>query len=224
MNNQKLSFSAAPLILLAVFNACFFLIWGTDHPQSVWTAWVFIHLGFAAYILLPKIVHEGSDSSTFSYSLNYITGVYLLIQLVLNIILIVTRPDAWLIALIPNIILAGFYLAFLSVFYRANEQTATSVAQHERENHFVKNCARRIRLLKNKGPSKEANRKIEKAYDVMHASQSSTGANQYFNEALIEDQIFILENAVKLGESNEIATAADKLIELIEDRNSYRPR
>ena len=55
MKKSKILGSMIHLIILALFNALYFGLGGTDHPASAWISYGFIHFSYLMMILTPFI-------------------------------------------------------------------------------------------------------------------------------------------------------------------------
>ena len=70
-----------------------------------------------------------------------------------------------------------------------------------------------------KASDKNANKEIEKAYDLLHASPTRSTSTVKLIEEQIKNMIIDLEDAVLANDSTTIITISGELILLIEERN-----
>lgn len=219
MNKKSIFGIALNLVFLAVFNAVFFIIGGTERPASVWISYGFIHFAYLMFVATPFLVRKSSSAAIFGFSLKFISSAYFVIELVAGVIFIILKGESFKLALAVQIILAGIYTVLLISHLIANENTADSIEQHEYEVAFIKNAASRVKLLEGKSTDRRANKEIEKAYDLLHSSPTRTVATVRSLEEQINDKISELEYAVASNNAEAIIRAADEIAAITEERN-----
>jgi len=219
MNKKSILYILLDLIFLAVFNTVFFVISGTEHPASVWISYAFIHFAYIMVVATPVLIRKSSNASIFGFSLHSISTAYFFAEFVLGLVFVLIASDSYKAALVVQVILAGIYAILLISNLIANEHTADSIKQQESEVAYIKDAASRIKLVIGKASDKKANKKIEKAYDLLHASPSRSVAATKLLEEEIKNKVTELEYAVAADEISAIITIAGEIIAKTEERN-----
>lgn len=207
------------LAFLVVFNTVFFVATRTPHPASVWLSYGFIHFSYMMVLLTPFFIRNGSRSSVFGFSLYSISAAYFFVEFITGLVFICLEQNIIKNALIVQIILAGLYATILLSHLIANESTADAVKHHEEEVAYIKQAAARVKPLVGSLSSKMANKKIEKAYDLLHSSPTKSFSSVKPLEESIFNKIEELEDSVKSGDEADALTKAEELIALTEERN-----
>ena len=207
------------LVFIVVFNVVFFVAGGTSYPASVWISYAFIHLAYLMLLATPILTRKSSSAAVFGFSLFTISSVYFIVEFIVGLVFILIKQDTVKTALIVQVIIAGIYLIILLSNLIANENTADSVERHEQEVAYIKQATSRVKLLQDKLDSKEANRKIEEAYDALHSSPTKTADTVRYTEASIREAVTDLEEAVRAKDEATAIAKAQQIISLTEERN-----
>ena len=219
MNKKSLLFILLDLVFLAVFNIVFFVIGGTEQPASVWISYGFIHFSYLMILATPFLIRKSSSAAVFGFSLYSVSAVYFFVELIVGLVFIFIASESYKTSLIVQVIIAGIYALLLISNLITNEHTADSIERHEDEVTYIKDAASRIKLLMGKASDKNANKEIEKAYDLLHSSPTRSISTVKLIEEQIKNMIIDLEDAVLANDSTTIITISGELILLIEERN-----
>ena len=165
MKKSKVLGSLIHLIVLALFNALYFVIGGVDHPASAWISYGFIHFSYVMVIITPYITQKGKDRATYAASMYTITSAYFAIELIVGAIIIIVAPEGHKFSLFSQLIMAAIYLIILFGNMIADEHTAKSVEKHEAELIYVKESCSMLKAIMSDISDEQLYRKIEKAYD-----------------------------------------------------------
>ena len=220
MKKKTLLFILLDLVFLAVFNALFFIIGGTQHKTSVWLCYGFIHLAYLLLVLTPVLCGKERKSAVLHLAVEAVSEVYFLITLIIGLVFIFIAPDSIKVPLLIQILVTGFYLILLLVNLIANTDSGEKVSRQKSETAYIKDSAARLKLLIDKLPERRANKAIERAYDTLRSSPTRSDDSVFSLEQSIADQISYLESAVKLGDSKKAETIAHDIAELVNERNS----
>ena len=207
------------LIFLIVFNTVFFVAGGADHPASVWISYGFIHFAYLMVVLTPFLIRRSSSAAVFGLSLYAVSSYYFLVEFVIGLIFIFIRGESYKAALIVQVIIAGIYAVMLLSNMLANEHTADQIERQEDEVAYIKTVSSRVKMLIGRAQDKRANKEIEKAYDILHASPSRSIAAVSSIEFDILKHIAELEVAVYDQNTPLIITVAGEIVALAEERN-----
>lgn len=220
MNKKSVLFILLDLVFLAVFNLVFFVLGGAEHVASVWIAYGFIHFAYIMVLVTSFMIRKGSSSSAlFGMTLYGVSAAYFFVEFITGLIFVFVASESYKASLVIQAIIAGIYAVILLANLIANEHTADNVAKHEAEVAYIKNIATELKALIGKSSDKKADKEIEKAYDVVHASptKSSTAAQE------IEKRIYCvvseLREAVKHDDATQVIVIAQEIVELTEERN-----
>lgn len=219
MDKKKTMWILLDLIFLVVFNAVFFIAGGANGPASTWISYAFIHLAYLMLLVSPYLIRQSSSRAVFGFSIYSISSTHFLIQLVVGVIIILTRAESYKLPLIIHIIIAGVYVAYLLSHLLANESTADAVAVHEAEVSYIKNAATKVKLLENKISDKQAKKEIERLYDLLHSSPSKTNRAVKSIESEIKSRISDLSDSVAAQSPESASRTAREICSLVEERN-----
>lgn len=219
MKKSKILGGLIHLIVLALFNALYFGIGGTEHPASAWISYGFIHFSYLMIILTPFITQKGKDRATYASSMYTITSAYFFIELVLGGIIIIVAPEGHKFSLFSQLIVCAIYLIILFGNMMADEHTAKAVEKHEAELLYVKESCAMLKSILNDISDKQLYRQVEKAYDLIQSSQVKSDASVHSIESQVISEIDYLGSAVHYGDSTGISVAVDKIVRLANERN-----
>lgn len=221
MNKKNVLWLLLDLVFLVIFNVVFFVLGGTEHPASVWISYGFIHFSYIMLMITPKLIRKSSSSAVFGFSLYSISSAYFLIAFIVGVIFVFVRSESYKVSLVSQVIIAGLYLIMLISHMIANEHTADSIERHEMELQYVKESSAKIKGIMGSVEDRKLKKQIEKAYDLIHGSQtkSNNAARDY--ELTVMDLLEVLEQNIKRNDLVAASTTLDKIINNAEERNRW---
>ena len=77
----------------------------------------------------------------------------------------------------------------------------------------------RVKMLVGKSTDRNANKEMERVYDLLHSSPSKSSMTVKNEEAEIVDKIANLEGAVASNSASDIIAISNEIISLVEERN-----
>lgn len=219
MNKKNVLWLLLDLVFLVIFNVVFFVLGGTEHSASVWISYGFIHFSYIMLMITPKLIRKSSSSAVFGFSLYSISSAYFLIAFIVGVIFVFVRSESYKVSLVSQVIIAGLYLIMLISHMIANEHTADSIERHEMELQYVKESSAKIKGIMGSVEDRKLKKQIEKAYDLIHGSQtkSNNAARDY--ELTVMDLLEVLEQNIKRNDLVAASTTLDKIIKNAEERN-----
>lgn len=206
-------------VFLIVFNIIFFVMAGVNQPISVWIAYGFIHFAYVMMLLTPILTKKSSSASVFGFSIISLSTVYFIVEFVVGIIIIFSKPEVYQASLIIQLIIAGVYAIMLLSVLLANEHSAESIEKHEAEITYIKTQSSRINALITHLQDKQLQKELEKTYDLLHSSPSKTNSSVYSIEQQIKEEISALEEAVYDFDKDEILRLTKSIQNLGNERN-----
>ena len=219
MNKKSVLFILLDLVFLTVFNLVFFVVGGAEHVASVWIAYGFIHLAYIMILATPLLTRKSSCSAMFGMPLYSVSAVYFFVEFITGLIFVFVASESYKASLVIQAIIAGIYAVILLTNLIANEHTADNVAKHEAEVAYIKGIATELKALIGKASDKKADKEIEKAYDIVHASPTKSSVAVEEIERRIYCVVSELRDAVKHDDTARIITIAQEIIELTDNRN-----
>jgi hypothetical protein len=206
-------------IFLVIFNVLFFVLGGIEHNASVWLSYGFIHFAYFMLLLTSGLVRRGKSAAVFGFSLHLISMVYFFIALVIGVIFIFFAMDSYTVTLLVQLCLTGVYGVFLVSHMIANEHTADAEEKRQYQIAYVKDASAKLKSLCERVSDKEVKKKVEKVYDAIYSSP----VKSYPNLAQIENNILHsinkLEEAISTGNTENILSLVNSLLEAINERN-----
>ena len=155
----------------------------------------------------------------FRATLSMIFFVYFIFSIFLNILLFVLKTE-FKIQLIWNILLIGLYFLLLFINIIFNFKTEESVAKQNREIDYIRYTTNKLNLLLNIKKEKYIQKKIERLYDLINSSSTSTNDNANKYELIIIDQIIALETYIQEDNFLDADSIILEIEKNIEIRNS----
>lgn len=207
------------LVFLAVFNVLFFVVGGTEHISTVWISYAFMHFAYLMVLATSLLIRKSKSKAVFGFSLYSISSVYFFIEFVIGLLFIFKINESYKVALSAQLILAGIYAVILLAHLIANEHTADSIEKQSAEAHYIKEASSRLKGLVGKTDDKDINKKLEKAYDLMHSSPAQSASSVEVFEVKIMREIAELEALVKNDDTIGVSDKIDTITNLIEERN-----
>lgn len=219
MNKKNVLWLLLDLVFLVIFNVVFFVLGGTEHPASVWISYGFIHFSYIMLMITPKLIRKSSSSAVFGFSLYSISSAYFLIAFIVGVIFVFVRSESYKVSLVSQVIIAGLYLIMLISHMIANEHTADSIERHEMELQYVKESSAKIKGIMGSVEDRKLKKQIEKAYDLIHGSQTKWNSAARDYELTVMDLLEVLEQNIKRNDLVAASTTLDKIIKNAEERN-----
>ena len=219
MKKKTILWIILDLVFIVIFNIVFFVATGTEHPKSVWISYGFIHIAYIMVLVTPYLIRKNSSAAVFGFSLYSISSVYFFIELIVGIVFICLKQENVKISLITQLVVAGVYAAVLVSNLIANESTADSIERHEIEVAYIKDSSSRVRSLIDKLSDKNANRAIERTYDLLHASPAKSISSVHSLEREILSLTQELTSAVDDKDVERVLEITAEINAKAEERN-----
>jgi len=220
MNKTTLLWIGASLIFLVIFNALFFVIGGTEHAASVWVSYGFIHFAYAMLLLTPFLVTKGKSEAIFRFSLYYVSVVFFAVTLIAGVAFMGLAYEDFNIVLLTHASISGVYVIILIYNIIANRRTADAEEKRQYQIAYVKDATAKLaRILKNVSDT-EAKKNVERLYDVVNSSPVRSYPSLSQSEERIIQDINELEGIVSAGDNEKIISAANALLDAVNDRNA----
>lgn len=215
---NKIARFTMEILFLAVFNTLFFVICGTENSTSIWISYGFIHLSYLCILITPYFKRGTKGLSILGTTLYSISFFYFFVELLTGILLMYFQLESkW--ALLIQVILFGlFLLVFLSSFM-ANESTKESIATSQNEASYIKDNAYQLKIVLQQIKDRNAYKKVERCYDLLHGSPTKSILKVKGMEVEICSKIEELKKAVSSNNWDQINQLTDDLSKKIEERN-----
>lgn len=177
-------------------------------------------IGIDAYMdELSEKIEPYIDEIVSDYGLYSVSATYFFIEFVVGLIFVFVKSESYKASLVVQIIIAGVYAIMLIANMIANENTADSTERHEDEVAYIKRVSSRVKMLVGKSTDRNANKEMERVYDLLHSSPSKSSMTVKNEEAEIVDKIANLEGAVASNSASDIIAISNEIISLVEERN-----
>lgn len=126
-------------IFLILFNALFFLLDGNQPIASIWISYGFIHLAYLQMLIIPFVVPKSKSTHVFIESTALVSAVYFIIELFIGLVLILFKPESWILTLTIQLVLLAACIAALLLNHFANEKTASVEEQRKKVQKSFRN-------------------------------------------------------------------------------------
>ncbi|GAB3346409.1 hypothetical protein [Modestobacter lapidis] len=210
-----LAWLVPPVIYAAVVVAA-----GDPETQG-WVAIGFTAFAYVAMGVGPRLVPGGRDRAVHAGPLAYVSGIYLMVQVVVGLVL-VFAPDIVpaTVSVLVQIVLAGvFVLVFLSIAI-SNDHAAVSVERSHTEVAFLRAAAARLESHRSTVSDPALRRALERLAESFRFSPtaSSPGVSD------LEDQLRygldqLARDLAPGGSEAEALLAVTAISGLLEERN-----
>ncbi len=158
------------LLFIALFNLLFFLLGGINHPSSTWISYVWIHVSYLFIIVTPYIYKKTRSVSIFNFTTYLISSIYFLLELIISLIIILTRLDDPKLTIVIQIIPFGVFLFIYLWNLFTNELTTNNEKKKAEEILFIKTASIKVKKIMEYTSDKKIKSKIETIYDLIHSS------------------------------------------------------
>lgn len=206
------------LIFLIVFNTIYFMVGASRYGSAAWISYGFIHFAYLMLLFTPIFTRKTKNTAVLGFPIVSISSTYFLLEFIVGVILIIINPEGFKVPLVIQMIVTAFYLILLLSHMIANEHTADSIERHEAELKYVKESSARLRMIIDSISDRNLRKNVEKAYDVIHASQVHSNLSVRNIELEVINLIGILRNQVS-SDPEQAITTINKIIQLAEERN-----
>ena len=207
------------LLFLVAFNAIFFILGDTEKfTTAVWIAYGMINGSYLILVASPWLVGRDKFRMENSVTLIMLSSVHFALEFLISLIVILVKPEGYKGLLVLYIILLAVYFILLFTLASFNSHTSASEARQRAEVFYIRNQASRVQMLIGKLSDSTANRKIEQAYDNLHASPTRSSAQAASVEREIAMKVGDLEHAVRENEIENATKLATELSYLVEER------
>ena len=121
------------LVFLITFNGTFFVLFGTENPNSVWISYTFIHIAYFTMLFIPIYKTKGEASYYLTSSL-YVQAIgYFLLELIVGVVFIAWRLEEITWPLIIQAVLWLVYMVLILGNAWANQATAKSLQKRQQD-------------------------------------------------------------------------------------------
>ena len=175
-----------------------------------------------AYIMLmitPLLVRNTTNTAVFAYPLNAISTAYFILAFLVGVGFIIAHPESYIAALVTQIILLGIYAVLFFSHMIANEETADSIERHEMDLEYVKDASSHLKRIADSIDDKQFYKKVERLYDLLHASPVKTNVSVRDYEMAVLDLIDELEMCIANNDYSTAELTINKIERNANERN-----
>ncbi|MCL2446895.1 MAG: hypothetical protein FWD06_09045 [Oscillospiraceae bacterium] len=200
-------------VFILLFNALFFLLGSFPAPASVWIAYGFIHVAYAAMLLSPLMRGRARGSRAFAVSTFGASALYFLLVLGSGLVTILIAPEQFRWALAAQLVLLGGYALLLLPSLIANEYASKPVEKHYRNLPFVQTA--RKQLEPHRG-----NAYVQALYELFKQSPTNSNPDLADDEQRILAMVDQLVQAAQNGANGTITALVGDITQALEQRNA----
>lgn len=207
------------LVFLVLFNTCFFLLGGTEHSDSVWASFAFIHVAYLLMLTTPMMAKNKSGMVVIVASL-YLRGFFFFItELLLGLIVILSNPEDIVWAVVPQAILLAIFLVLQLSSVILNDSTTESLQKQQNESRSIRLLSMQVKNNLRTVENPELKLCIEKAYDALACSSIESIPETLDSELEIQNAVQLLDAAVNENDSEKIKKEAKHILNAVRNRN-----
>ena len=206
------------LVFLITFNGLFFLLSGTENPDSVWISYAFVHLAYFTMLFIPVYKTKGEASYYLTSSL-YVQAInYFLLELIIGVVFIVWRLEGITWPLITQAVLWLVYMVLILGNAWANQTTAKSLQKRQQDINQYQSNRMNIKRLLAWAEDAEVKRILVTCYDKLDISSSRQTIESESLDTEIAQTIELLKLNLRSGDNRQSLDSVMNLHKLIEER------
>lgn len=208
-------------ILFGIFNLICFL------SRTDYTTNFYISVGFGNFSLflcfLISIFSFAKRQINLIYSYYYLTSIYEIIAVVLNLLFIWFELENIRTNIILNAIVAAVFLMLIFWSLAADADTNRKAKEHTQRLNYHYDMCDAVRPLRNRGNSIKLNKKLDALYDaVMNSQINVDNESVYLHDQKIIDAVRYIDGLLSEGTAEEkIISEINKAISIVDERNEY---
>ena len=208
------------LVFLVLFNVIFFLVGGTEHVDSVWLSYGFVHAAYLCLLATPLFCKSGKDTFVLSASL-YLRGLfYFFTELVIGVVFIVLALDSITWPLIVQGLLLAIFIVLQLMSVLANDATQASMQKQRTESINIRSLAQKVQSRMREMPDDDVRKQVVRCYDALTACPIESYPEAQDAEAALSAAVDNLCAAIEGEENAAIEKAAKRVTFAIQDRNT----
>jgi len=219
MKKTNMLWMVLGLIFPVVFNLMFFLAGGADRRTSVWISYGCIHFAYLMVLLTPVLIRKDKSSVVFGFTLYATSICYFLVELAVGGLFILIPWFGTKTTVVIQSLMTGLYGVMLIAHLIANEKTADAQQARQVQIDYIKQASMRLKLLLDRIQDRDAQRKVERAYDALNSSPVKSYPDLERMEKDILSTIDAIDNAIAANNKATILSLADSLLRAITERN-----
>lgn len=206
------------LALLILFNIIFFTLC-REAGNTPWIAYAFLHIAFLVVVFTTRYASNLDAPLVLGLSASWLASTYFSAEMVVACASIALRVRKVAPQLAVHLVLLVSFIIAMVPTLKANEDTMAKVAERDAGNMFIKDFASQLKILIGKSGNSEVNKKIEKAYDILHSSPVNSSPAVRDLEASMVQDITAIREAVLNGDDDTALKLANSIIFTVEERN-----
>jgi len=217
MSKRSEGNGATFLVFPVVFNILFFLLNPELLQGAVWVNYVAIH---ASYVLLAlRRKSEERQLPLLGLSLKLVYFWYFIYALVTGVVLMATVPDILWLALVLQLIPAGFIVLLKAVMQNANQRTEVNDTQAQQQISFIRVNAEALRHAMDQTSGEP----VKKALERLHTELQASPSKSHESVASLEENITkgIVTLVSDSGSNDEsFINLTKQIMNMLSERNS----
>lgn len=208
-------------ILFGIFNLICFL------SRIEYTTSFYISVGFGNFSLLlcflTAVFSFSKRQINLIYSYYYLTSIYEIIAVVLNLLFIWFGLENIRVNIILNAIIAAVFLMLIFRSLAADADTNQKAKEHTKKLNYHYDMSDAVRPLRERGSSIRLNKKLEVLCDAVANSQINVDKGSvYQRDQRIIDAARYIDGLLSENAAEEkIIAEINKAISLVDERNEY---
>lgn len=219
-DKKSILWIALDSIFVILFAVVFFVLSNPDaRTTAVWIAFTMTILAYLTVVITPFMIQKSAAAADYRRPIYLLNGVFFAAMLITGLVVIIAAPEKWKAVAIVYLFLVAIYLVFLFSNILANEYTAEAVNKKAEDLKYVKNAATRLKAVLPDIKDKEAHKKVERLYDLINSSQTSSSPAVSSLEKQVLSGLMELEDVIEEGNAERILEEADNLYKLAKQRN-----
>ena len=208
-------------VLFGIFNLICFI------SRTEYTTSFYICLAFGNFSLLlcalTAIFSFAKRQKNLVYSYYYLTSIYEIIAVILNLIFVWTELENLRVNVAINSVLAAIFLILIFWSLAADADTNQKAKERTQKLNYHYDMCDTVRVLRGRGNGIKVNKKIEAFYDAVSNSQINADNESVYHRdrQIIEAARYIDGLLLENAPDEKIVLEITKAITLVDERNEY---
>ena len=164
-------------VTLILINVWYYTMDVPFHTAASWISYLFMHLAFLAMIFVPLEAVPGIHAKMSERTLQVISGVYFLAEVLAVLLFTLVYPFYWQVALTLQLAMLVVLLMLVPGSRAADIHTEKEAKRKKAERSYIRECCIVVEgvLQETKDPSMR--KKVKQLYDLIHASPTGSAEN-----------------------------------------------
>jgi hypothetical protein len=188
------------LVILLGFNGFFFFLGGTEHSNTVWICYGFIHVAFLCLLITPLLCRAKNGEVVLSASLSLRALFYFFTELIIGIGFLWYNPESYFWPVLVQGILLIIFLVLQLMSVLANDATRSSMEKQRQGHIFIQSLASDMKTALSQVSDPSLRKQMSLCYEALSCSSVESCPEAAGPEIELENAVNDLCSFVNQGD------------------------